>query len=134
MEQTFYAGPSTSKGLLVFTSQEKSLAELGFLVAVRGPAAKAILRLSTEEPALIGSMPALNHLALADDGVGGCQFSIRYQDGGFHVSNLDPSKQPTVNGEPFERRKLEHHDVIAVGRTELIFCAVPRETLALCTQ
>lgn len=131
MQETYYAGPLPPTGLLVFTAED-TLAALGFLAVVRGPAARTILRLSTAEPVLIGSAPALNHYALPDDGLGGQQFSIRYQEGAFVLSNLDPTKMPTVNGEPFDRRALEHHDTIAVGRTELVFCQVAPETLASC--
>lgn len=133
MRETYYAGPLPNAGLLVFTAED-SFAAVAFLVVVRGPAARSILRLSPVEPALIGSAPALNHFALPDDGLGGQQFSVRYQEGAFLLSNLDPTKMPTVNGEAFDRRPLEHHDTIAVGRTELVFCQVAPETLASCVQ
>lgn len=133
MRKTYYAGPVPNKGVLVFTAPD-TLAALAFLVVVRGPAARAILRLSSAEPVLIGSTPALNHFALDDEALSSQQFSVRYQDGAFFLTNLDPSKQVKINGEPVDRRRLQHHDVITLGRTHLIFCEVQRETLAQCGQ
>jgi hypothetical protein len=73
----------------------------------------------------IGRDARVNDLVLADNTISAIHLSVRYQDGRFVVTDLDSANGTTVNGARIERQVLSPNDVVAIGRTRLLFVELP---------
>lgn len=97
-------------------------AGVGWLVAAAGPGRGTIQRIDAAR-AVIGASPSCD-VVLEGGHVSDRHASLRFQEGGFQITDLDSTNGTFVNGEAVQQRALEDGDRVALGSSEWVFKCV----------
>ena len=98
------------------------------LIALSGPARGTIFAL-TEDEVSIGREPA-NGIRVNDHSVSRRHCLIKFENGSFHLVDLESYNGTFVNGVPVGEQALNHGDQIAVGKVVFLFLLDEMETVA----